>query len=132
MLHHSYKDKITIEKSYIQQEIVIKGNEGKLHQVFINILTNAIQSIKDEGIIRINTLKQNNSVNIIIEDNGSGIEQNNLSKVIEPFFTTKDPGEGTGLGLSIAYTIIEEHNGDIEFESELNKGTIVKIIFPNT
>jgi len=129
MLKNTYKNRIEIEKSYLQNDIIIKGNEGKLHQVFINILTNAIQSIKSEGKIIIKTQMNKDSISVFIEDNGCGIGEENLSKIIEPFYTTKEPGEGTGLGLSISYSIIKKHKGDIEITSELHKKTIVKITF---
>jgi signal transduction histidine kinase len=67
---------------------------------------------------------------VIFVDNGCGIRTENIDKVFDPFFTTKDPGQGTGLGLSITYSIIHEHNGTIEINSEVGKGTSVKIIIP--
>jgi len=130
VLRNKYKNKIKIEKVFEPNDIVLKGNEGELHQVFINILTNSIQSIEDEGVISITTQSSNNIVSITINDTGSGIAKENLAKIIEPFFTTKAPGEGVGLGLSISFNIIKEHNGEIEFESEINKGTTVKITLP--
>lgn len=130
ILKNRYKNRIEIKKQYEQNEITIIGNEGKLHQVFLNVLTNAVQSIENNGVIAIQTKKHNDNVTVIIKDSGCGIEQENILKVIEPFFTTKSPGEGIGLGLSISYNIMKDHHGDIEFESELNRGTIVKIKFP--
>ena len=132
ILKNKSKERIEIEKHYWQNDIVIKGNEGKLHQVFINILTNSIHSIEKSGVISIETQKNKNIVSVVIKDSGYGIAKENLSKIIEPFFTTKAPGEGMGLGLSITYNIIKEHNGDIEFESEINNGTTVKLTFKLT
>jgi len=130
ILHHKFEYNIEIEKDYSITEIVIKGNVSKIHQVFINILDNAIQAIHQKGIIKIHTLIVENIVQISVEDNGCGIEDKYLSKITDPFFTTKDPGKGTGLGLSITYNIIKEHKGKIEFESELGKGTTVRILLP--
>jgi len=132
MLKNKYRYSILIDKQYEQNEIKLIGNEGKLHQVFINILSNSIQAIEKNGVISITTTKNKNNISITIKDNGCGIKHENISKILDPFFTTKAPGEGTGLGLSIAYNIINEHHGDIEFESELNKGTTVKITLPIT
>lgn len=130
ILKNRYKDRIEIKKQYENDSVIIIGNEGKLHQVFLNILTNAVQSIEKNGEISIETKKLKNNIKVIIKDNGCGMNQKDISKIIEPFFTTKDPGKGIGLGLSISYNIIKEHNGDIDFESKLNKGTSVKITLP--
>jgi signal transduction histidine kinase/ligand-binding sensor domain-containing protein len=130
MLHNKLKHKAQVQKNYFDGQILIKGNVGKLHQVFVNILDNAIQAIETEGIIKIQTALTANKVHITIEDNGVGIAKHNLSKITDPFFTTKDPGIGTGLGLSISYSIIKDHKGSLEFESELNKGTKVVVTMP--
>ncbi len=130
MLNYQIKHKINVEKDFHASEIEVKGNVGALHQVFINILSNAIQAIESEGIISIKTEDNTSSVLITIKDSGHGISQENLKKITDPFFTTKAPGEGTGLGLSITYNIIKEHKGKLEFESEKDKGTTVKIILP--
>ncbi len=130
ILKNKYKNKIEIEKFYKQKDIVIIGNEGKLHQVFLNILLNAIQSIENTGVISIETQKSKNNVTVTIKDTGHGISREDMTKIIEPFYTTKAPGDGVGLGLSISYNIIKEHKGELQFESEQNQGTTVKIIFP--
>jgi PAS domain S-box-containing protein len=130
VVHSRYKYTIEIEKNYASEPIIVKGNVGKLHQVFINVLINAIQAIENEGKIKIATyLKEQNAV-IEITDTGQGISKENLSKITDPFFTTKNPGKGTGLGLTISYSIINDHNGRMEFESELNKGTKTRIVLP--
>jgi signal transduction histidine kinase len=130
MLNNPFRHRINIIKNYDPEINYIKGNIGKLHQVFMNIIFNAIQAIDDEGEIIITTKKINTNVHIEISDNGCGIDKNNLPKIADPFFTTKDSGKGIGLGLSISYSIIKEHKGEISFESELNKGTKVLIVIP--
>ena len=130
MLHNKIKNKITVKKDFTKDVTVIKGNVGKLHQVFINILTNAFQAIKDSGEISILTKKYNGKIIVEITDNGCGIKKEHIKHVVDPFFTTKSPGEGTGLGLSIAYSIIKEHKGEIKITSELDKGTTVTIEIP--
>jgi signal transduction histidine kinase len=132
MLYNQFNTVIEIQKEYSSANCHIKGNEGKLHQVFLNILQNAIHAIPDKGTIYIHTKLNNNTVVINIHDTGKGIATEDLSKVTDPFYTTKPPGEGTGLGLSITYNIIKAHNGTIEFESELSKGTKVQITLPLT
>ena len=130
VLNNKYKYTIDIEKKYSKEKLVLKGNVGKLHQVFTNILTNAIQSFKNEGEITITTFTKDKNAIIEIKDTGKGISKENLNKIVDPFFTTKEPGEGTGLGLSITYSIIKDHKGKIEFESEINKGTKSIITLP--
>jgi signal transduction histidine kinase len=107
---------------------------GKMSQVFMNILINAVQAIKNEGEIIITTEKTSKNeteyILISISDNGMGIKTEIQDKIFEPFFTTKDVGEGTGLGLSISYSIIKKHNGFIDFESSPADGTIFKIYLP--
>lgn len=122
--------KITVEKDYTKQNFDLIGNEGDIHQVFLNILTNAVQAIEDSGFISIKTSIQNRMLNIEIKDTGIGIAPDNINKITSPFFTTKEPGKGVGLGMSIAYSIIKNHQGDIKYKSEVNKGTTVIVNFP--
>ncbi|MFO7864770.1 MAG: ATP-binding protein [Salinivirgaceae bacterium] len=130
IIHNQLKNRIEVVKNFANPEPVISGNVGQLHQVFINILMNAIHSIDNKGNINITTQESNGNVYVEISDTGCGIEQENLPHITDPFFTTKEPGKGTGLGLSITYNIIKDHKGLLNFESEPGKGTTVKIILP--
>ncbi|QQS52558.1 MAG: HAMP domain-containing histidine kinase [Bacteroidota bacterium] len=130
MLNNQLKNRIGIQKNYWPGQLDILGNNGKLHQVFLNILSNAVQSIENTGEINIKTLKKGGEAIISIQDTGCGISQENLTRITDPFFTTKDPNKGIGLGLSICYGIIKEHKGKMEFNSELHKGTTVNITLP--
>jgi signal transduction histidine kinase/ligand-binding sensor domain-containing protein len=130
MLKRKMDDRVQVIKEFENELPPIQGNEGKLHHVFYNIISNAEQSIDTEGKITIKSKFDNQEVVIRISDTGCGIGKKDLSKVTEPFFTTKDPGKGIGLGLSIAYSIIREHRGRIEFESEKGMGTIVTVTIP--
>lgn len=111
---------------------------GKLNQVFLNIITNGLQAIrekyKDEkgGVLTIKTAYADNGVQVSIKDNGVGMDDNTKKKVFEPFFTTKAVGEGTGLGMSIVYNTINKHNGKIDFESTKGEGTEFIIKLPVT
>jgi len=102
----------------------------QLNQVFMNLLVNAAQAIATHGEIRIKTRREGNKVIVEISDTGAGIPKENLDRIFEPFFTTKEAKKGTGLGLSVAYGIIQKHNGEIEVESEVNKGTTFRVILP--
>lgn len=105
-------------------------NEEKLYSAFLNFITNSIDAVSEGGSVEIKSKKDGDNVNVIISDTGTGIPAENLDKIFEPFFTTKD--EGTGLGMGLAYSIIKSHRGDIKITSEVNKGTIIKIILPLT
>lgn len=130
ILNHQLKNRINVDTLYAEGELIVKGNVGKLHQVFTNIIINAIHAVDGYGEIRIKTNRNKDFVEISTEDNGCGINPENIEKITDPFFTTKDPGKGTGLGLSISYKIIKEHRGEITFESEVDKGTRVSIRLP--
>ncbi len=129
LISHEIKSRITVIKEYSDLP-EINCYPDYLNQVFMNILMNALQSIKDEGKITIRTFKQDDNIVIEIQDTGSGISKENLENIFEFGFTTKKRGEGTGLGLALAKKIIKEHNGKIEVSSELDKGTIFSIYLP--
>jgi signal transduction histidine kinase len=105
---------------------------GKLNQVFMNILSNAIDALggKNGPEIGIHTFKKETGVVIEISDNGTGMPDHVIKDIFNPFYTTKDVGSGTGLGLSITLAIIEEHGGDIKVKSENGKGTTFIIYIP--
>ena len=108
----------------------IQINVGKMIQVFTNLLVNAGHAISEKGKIVVKTLCTTNHIEINISDNGSGIAQEHLEQLFNPFFTTKPEGEGTGLGLSITFNIIKEHGGSIDVESEVGVGTCFTIKLP--
>lgn len=104
---------------------------SQLNQVFMNLLVNAAHAIETKGTITIQTgLENNETIWVKFIDTGSGIEQKNINKLFEPFFSTKPVGQGTGLGLSLSYGIIQKHGGEIEVKSEMNKGTQFTISLP--
>nr|WP_294897523.1 7TM diverse intracellular signaling domain-containing protein [uncultured Pedobacter sp.] len=111
---------------------------GKLNQVFLNIISNAIHAIikvhgeSGEGELTISTESRDENIYISIKDNGSGMDDITKSKIFDPFFTTKDVGEGTGLGMSIAYNTIKKHNGEILINSQPGEGTTMIIQIPVT
>ena len=130
ILTNQYKNRIEVIKEFDSESVVASGNVSKLLQVFLNVLTNSIHAIEDEGKITIKTMRNKEHALVEITDSGCGICKENLSKVTDPFFTTKDPGKGTGLGLSIAYKIIQEHKGILNINSEEGKGTVVEVELP--
>jgi C4-dicarboxylate-specific signal transduction histidine kinase len=120
--------------------LIIKGNQYRLEQVLVNLLSNAKYALQekknllnDNGYkmnISIKSFLKNNNVVIEVTDNGTGIENGVISKIFNPFFTTKSGKEGTGLGLSISYGIIQEMKGNIEVKSEKGKYTTFVIELP--
>uniref|UniRef100_A0A7C6AF90 histidine kinase n=1 Tax=candidate division WOR-3 bacterium TaxID=2052148 RepID=A0A7C6AF90_UNCW3 len=126
-LANNVKVEISLDKNLPQ----IMADESKIKQVLTNILLNAIDAMPNGGTLKIHSQlsPDNKFVEIEIEDSGVGIPKENLDRIFDPFFTTKK-SKGTGLGLSISYGIIQQHNGSIEVNSEVNKGTKVKIKLP--
>ena len=129
LLRNKFKNNITIVKDF---QIVpdIECFPGKLNQVFMNILSNAIDAIEGDGVITIKTILKGNQLLISFHDNGKGIPAEILDKIFDPFFTTKTVGSGVGLGLSITYSIVQEHNGKIDVKSDKNNGTEFTISLP--
>ena len=132
MLNDRIDKRISIKKEYTSKYYTNFCNEGKMHQAVINILSNAVDAIEGEGSISISTEISKGNLEIKIADTGSGIPSENITKITDPFFTTKDPDKGTGLGLSITQNIINEHKGSLEFVSEVGTGTTVIIKLPLT
>ncbi|WP_420317209.1 sensor histidine kinase [Ekhidna sp.] len=129
MLQPKLKYKGTVIKQFEKDKVIIPGNEGKLHQAFLNIIANAVQAIEEGGTISVKTKKSDGYVDVEITDDGVGISKEDMKKISDPFFTTKPVGKGTGLGLSITYKIIEDHNGSINVSSKLGKGSKFTITF---
>jgi len=119
----------TLEKDYGSLPPVLCYSQ-QINQVFMNLLINASQAIKSNGLIKVRTRHTDGQVLVQISDNGCGIPEEIQSQIFDPFFTTKDVGKGTGLGLSMSYSIIEKHNGRIEVESKAGEGTTFTIYLP--
>lgn len=130
ILNNQMKYRIDVKKNYTGKPFVLLCNEGKINQTILSILLNACQAIGDKGTISVTTRTDNGYLTVTIADTGCGIRSEDLSKITDPFFTTKDPGKGTGLGLSIALSIVKEHNGTLEFESKPGEGTTVTLTLP--
>lgn len=133
LLKHQWSGEITIQRDY-QTNSAVECHSGQIGQVVLNLLTNAISSIKEanreSGNIEISLQQKEGRVELSIADNGTGIETENLSKLFQPFFTTKEVGRGMGLGLSISYGIVKQHRGDILVESQLGVGSRFVVRLP--
>ena len=130
LLKNKYKNHIKVEVNYKGEIPEIICYPGKINQVFLNIISNAIDAISDNGKIWITVEKNNDKIITSIKDTGSGMNNDTLKKVFDPFYTTKPVGKGTGLGLAITYGIIKDHNGNIEVKTEENEGSEFIITLP--
>lgn len=133
LLEHQFKtSKIRIEKE-LGSVPVISGNAGRLQQVFLNLFLNAKDAMGAGGTLRIAT-SNGDGVSVVVADTGSGIAQEHIHRIYDPFFTTKTARDGqprgTGLGLSVTYGIIQEHAGKIRVESRAGEGTTFYLDFP--
>ncbi|MCG4454349.1 MULTISPECIES: sensor histidine kinase [unclassified Pseudomonas] len=112
----------------------VEGDPQRLAQVLINLLSNARDASPPGAAIRVRTEASEHTVDLIVEDEGSGIPKAIIDRLFEPFFTTKDPGKGTGLGLALVYSIVEEHYGQIIIDSPLDlehqRGTRIRVTLP--
>ncbi len=135
LLEHQFKvAKVQVESSPAQELSPIKGNAGRLQQVFLNLFLNAKDAMPNGGALRVATMN-GESVSVSVSDTGSGIAPEHVQRIYDPFFTTKTSprdgqSRGTGLGLSVTYGIIQEHAGKIRVESRPGEGTTFILDFP--
>ena len=108
-----------------------QADKNQIQQIFLNLLMNSVEAIPQEGTITVTTISTNKNINIRITDTGCGIKEEVLTKIFDPFYTTKPVGKGTGLGLSVSYGIIQQYNGDIKCESKVGEGTTFLVNFPH-
>ncbi len=144
LLKSSLGSKIEIKDLFYSGSSTVKGDAAQLQNTLINILFNARDAMPEGGVIKISTSKldlRNSAVNpmflspgeylcVAVEDSGTGIKDDILDKIFEPFFSTKEKGAGTGLGLVSARKTAKDHGGSIAVESEVGKGSVFKIYLP--
>ncbi|MGB5548807.1 MAG: ATP-binding protein, partial [Polyangiales bacterium] len=130
---HSIREaNVTLVRNYGENLPAVTAVRGQLHQVFVNLITNACNAAPEEGgrVQLTSRLHGHDQIQVEIEDNGVGIRATELGRVFEPFFSTRRKGKGTGLGLSIVKNIVEEHRGSIEIHSEVDQRTVVLLTLP--
>lgn len=108
----------------------IPGNPGKISQLILNLMNNAVDACQRRGQVRVRSTRVQEAASIEIEDNGKGIDPAIANRVFDPFFTTKPPGHGTGLGLTVSYAVVREHRGLIDFVTCPGKGTTFRVLLP--
>lgn len=109
---------------------IVEGDPIQLRQVLVNLTVNAMQAIADEGTVTVETRAENGHVLLCVSDTGHGMPPEIVSRIFNPFFTTKDPGEGTGLGLSVVHGIVAAHGGSINVDSRVGAGSLFIIRLP--
>ncbi|MHA4896148.1 sensor histidine kinase [Pedobacter sp. PWIIR3] len=135
LVKNTFPDHLTVVKDFGEIPNV-ECLPGKINQVFMNLITNAVHAIKskdpkdEEGLLTIRTWQDGENVKVSIKDSGTGMPDEVKQRIFEPFYTTKDVGEGTGLGLSIVFRIIENHHGNIDVVTKINHGTEFIITLP--
>jgi signal transduction histidine kinase len=121
-------ERISLREAYDGENFLIRGDKSKIKIALRNIFTNALEAIGSQGQIGVKVTSSKAGITVSIADSGAGIDEENLHRIFEPYFSTKDVG--TGLGLSIAKKIIEDHRGKIQAASKKNEGTIITIFLP--
>lgn len=122
MLEHEIGERIEVQTEFGETPS-LTAQARSLNQVFLNLLTNAVQAIEGEGRITVKTAVEDERIRIDITDDGAGIPEDDLDRIFDPGFTTRGVGVGTGLGLSICYRIVQDHGGDISVQSKVGQGT---------
>jgi signal transduction histidine kinase len=121
---------------HIEKLPLTQCNISSMKQVFVNLLINAKHACDDlhdqQGKITIKLFANKGNIYIEVADNGCGMDADTLKQMFDPFFTTKPVGQGTGMGMAIVYNVLKEHNGTIEVESEVGKGSLIRCLIPIT
>lgn len=124
--------KISVNAQFASSLPALSGNQGKLQQVFMNLIMNARDAMPRGGELTIVTECVDSTVHVEFVDTGVGIPPEHLSRIFDPFFTTKSTSRGTGLGLAVTYGIIHEHSGKIQVDSQVGRGTCFRLELPTT
>ena len=127
--HQAQMQKVEIVKEFGSPLPEVMADFDQLQQVFLNLALNAIQATSGGGKLTLRTSAVDGQVEIDVQDTGSGISRENLSRLFTPFFTTKEKGKGVGLGLAVVRRIVEKHRGRVQVQSEVGKGTTFSVYF---
>ncbi|MEQ6377309.1 ATP-binding protein [Bacillaceae bacterium S4-13-56] len=131
LIHYTFSRKnINLELMLTPNLPPLIGDGLKLMQVMVNMIQNAVDAMENGGDLLVSSTLERESIALVVKDTGCGMSEETIGKVFDPFYTTKPVGKGTGLGLSVCYGIIQQFGGEIHIESEIGKGTVVKIQLP--
>ena len=133
LLQHAFREKaVAVETDLSESPLEVRGDENRLTQVVLNLAANAVDAVLSGGLIRISTRRiPGGMAEVVVKDDGCGIPEDQSARIFDPFFTTKLSRKNTGLGLSICRNIIEEHKGEISFESKPGSGTTFFVRLPS-
>ena len=121
---------IRISATYHEEAAEVYASKNQLRQVFLNMISNARDAMPEGGTLTVETRVVEDTVVITISDTGTGIRQENIDKIFDAFFTTKNSVKGVGLGLSVCYGFIKDHGGDIKVTSKTGSGTTFTVTLP--
>jgi signal transduction histidine kinase len=132
--HQLQTARVTVAFNLDESLGAIKGNQGKLQQIFLNLFLNARDAMESlpnrSGVLTVRTWSDGELVHVEVADTGAGISPEHVDRIFDPFFTTKGAKKGTGLGLSVTYGIVQEHGGGIDVTSTPGAGTRFLLDFP--
>jgi len=128
--HQIQKAKVQVTVSEDQGSMMTEGYPNQLQQVFVNLIVNAMDAMPEGGKLQIKIQRFRSQAMMSFQDSGIGIKDEVKDHIFDPFYTTKEVGKGTGLGLAVVYNIMQDHEGQIEVESEYGQGTTFKLTFP--
>lgn len=129
LIEYKIKENNITYSERVEDGLSVVIDPHDLEQIMINLMINAVQSMKNGGLLGIHAYRNNSDVILQVSDTGEGIDQNNMQNLFDPFYTTKQPGEGTGLGLWLTYEIVNNYHGDISVQSTKGKGTTFTVTF---
>jgi two-component system NtrC family sensor kinase len=130
--NYSRNNNIDIQTDLSPRLPIIASDQAQLQQVFLNLISNAIDAIEKDGLVEVNSRISGDMLMVSIKDDGPGITEDKMKRIFEPFFTTKVAGKGTGLGLWVSYSIMEKLGGKITVTSEVGKGATFTVEIPIT
>ena len=130
--NYARNNNIDIQTDLASRLPIIASDQAQLQQVFLNLISNAIDAIEKEGLVEISSRFSDAFITVSIEDDGPGIPEDKQKRIFDPFFTTKEAGKGTGLGLWVSYSIIEKLGGEIGLKSDVGKGATFTVKIPVT
>jgi two-component system sensor histidine kinase HydH len=132
LVHHRLEDSDIIVQRETETEKgkLVRADPQCLSQVLVNLVLNAIDAMPDGGKLNIHSLSENGFVWVEVQDTGTGIPATDLTRIWDPFFTTKPPGKGTGLGLAVVRSLVEAEGGEIQIESRTGRGSLFRFSVP--
>jgi signal transduction histidine kinase len=122
--------RVQVRRDLVEGDLLVRGIEYKLQQVFLNLFLNARDAMPSGGWLSVATRVRGHEVTVEVGDTGVGIPPEHIARIYDPFFTTKAEGHGTGLGLSVTYGIVQEHGGILSCESAPGEGTKFRLVLP--